>query len=47
MADEQEYLLASVARRMSKDYETLTESIGAVIDWAMTHLMLRRPKPAA
>ena len=47
MADEQEYLPASVARRPSKDCKTLTESIEPVIYWAMAHVMLRRLKPAA
>ena len=47
MADAQEYLPASVARRPSKDDETLTESIEAVIYWAMAHVMRRRLKPAA
>ena len=32
-------------RRLSKDYETLTESSEAVIYLAMTHLRLRRLKP--
>jgi len=32
-------------RRLSKDYETLTESSEAVIYLAMTHLMVRRLKP--
>jgi hypothetical protein len=32
---------------MSKDYETLTKSIEAVIYWAMAPVMLRRLKPAA
>ena len=32
-------------RRLSKDYETLTESSESVIYLAMTHLMLRRLKP--
>jgi putative transposase len=34
-------------RRLSKDYETLTESSEAVIYLSMTHLMVRRLKPAA
>jgi len=32
-------------RRLSKDYETLTESSEAIIYLAMTHVMLRRLKP--
>jgi len=32
-------------RRLSKDYETLTESSESVIYLAMTHLMLRRLQP--
>lgn len=32
-------------RRLSKDYETLTESSEAVVYLAMTHLMVRRVKP--
>ena len=32
-------------RRLSKDYETLTESSESVIYLAMTHLMVRRLKP--
>jgi putative transposase len=34
-------------RRLSKDYEMLTESSEAVIYLSMTHLMVRRLKPAA
>lgn len=34
-------------RRLSKDYETLTNSSEAVIYLSMTHLMVRRLKPAA
>jgi putative transposase len=34
-------------RRLSKDYETLTDSSEGVIYLAMTHLMVRRLKPAA
>ena len=33
-------------RRLSKDYETLTNSSEAVIYLAMTHLMVRRLKPS-
>jgi putative transposase len=32
-------------RRLSKDYETVTESSESMIYWAMTHLMLRRLRP--
>ena len=32
-------------RRLSKDYETLTESSESVIYLAMTHLMVRRLRP--
>jgi len=34
-------------RRLSKDYEVLPESSEAVIYLSMTHLMIRRLKPAA
>lgn len=34
-------------RRLSKDYETLTNSSEAVIYLSMTHLMVRRLRPAA
>jgi putative transposase len=34
-------------RRLSKDYEVLPESSEAVIYLSMTHLMVRRLKPAA
>jgi putative transposase len=34
-------------RRLSKDYETLTQSSESVIYLAMTHLMVRRLKPCA
>ena len=34
-------------RRLSKDYETLTESSESVIYLAMTHLMVRQLKPCA
>jgi putative transposase len=34
-------------RRLSKDYEMLTESSESVIYLSMTHLMVRRLKPAA
>jgi putative transposase len=33
-------------RRLSKDYETLTDSSESVIYLAMTHLMVRRLKPS-
>lgn len=33
-------------RRLSKDYETLTESSESMIYLAMTHLMVRRLRPA-